>query len=445
MVSFDGSAAGTAPEHWAADPRLARLESLALPCAGPVIVVAPHPDDETLGAGGLIARLEDAGIAVVIVVVTDGAASAHPVGVSAATLVDTRRLELRSAVRVLAPTATVRELGFADGGVREERHAVKRALMDSILEVQPSLVIAPWAGDGHRDHRIVGELCAEICWPLMIRMIEYPVWMWHWADSASPEVPWRRMRALELTVSERRLKAAAIRRYASQTDTADDAAATLHSDFVRHFMRLQEVYMDSDGPMPADYFDDLYARHDDPWSFETRWYEKRKRALTMAALPREGYGSVLEVGCSTGLLTAELAARADRLLAIDIADYAVAATSARTAGLPGVTVELRDFSEGVPEGPFDLVVLSEVGYYLDAETLAVRLRELAASLAPGGELLLCHWRHEVADYPLTGGQVHRAADALEGLSRFISYVDEDVELGVYSADTTSVAKRTGLL
>ncbi|MCU1422833.1 MAG: hypothetical protein JWN36_2484 [Microbacteriaceae bacterium] len=445
MVSFDGSAAGTPPETWAADPRIAELAALALPDTGPVIVVAPHPDDETLGAGGLIARLEDAGVPVVIVVVTDGAASAHPVDVSPATLVDTRRRELRSAVRVLAPTATVHELGFADGGVREQRLAVKRALMDCILEVHPSLVIAPWSGDGHRDHRIVGELCAEVCGPLMIRMIEYPVWMWHWADSATPDVPWQRMRAVELTVSERRLKAAAIRQYASQTETADDAPATLHHDFVRNFTQPREVYMDSDGPMPADYFDDLYARHDDPWSFETRWYEKRKRALTLAALPRERYGSVLEVGCSIGLLTTELAARADRMLAIDIADYAVAATAARTADLPGVTVELRDFSEGVPEGPFDLVVLSEVGYYLDAETLAVRLRELAASLAPGGELLLCHWRHEVADYPLTGGQVHRAADALEGVTRFITYVDEDVELGVYSSDPTSVARRTGLV
>ncbi len=445
MVSFDGSAPGTPPETWAADTRLAGLEPLALPDSGPVIVVAPHPDDETLGAGGLIARLDDAGIPVVIVVVTDGAASARPAGVTDATLVSTRHRELVEAVRVLAPAASVRELGFPDGGVDDARRAVKGALMDCIFDVHPSLVVAPWAGDGHRDHRIVGELCAEVCSPLMIRMIEYPVWMWHWAHPGTPEIPWQRMRALDLTVSERRLKSAAIGRYPSQTDPAGDVPAPLHDEFVQHFTRPREVYMDDEGPMPADYFDDLYARHDDPWSFETRWYEKRKRAITMASLPRERYASVLEVGCSTGLLTVELAARADRVLAIDIADYAVQAATARTAGLHGVTVQRGDVARGVPAGPFDLVVLSEVGYYLDAETLALRLRDLVASLAPDGELLLCHWRHEVADYPLTGGQVHRAADVIEGVTRFVRYLDEDVELGIYSADTASVARRTGLL
>ena len=66
------------------------------------------------------------------------------------------------------------------------------------------------------------------------------------------------------------------------------------------------------------YFDDLYRHHPDPWGFRTRWYETRKRQMTMAALPDQHYASVFEPGCSIGLLTRLLAARSDRVLAMDI-------------------------------------------------------------------------------------------------------------------------------
>src|SRR5580658_8155643 len=124
------------------------------------------------------------------------------------------------------------------------------------------------------------------------------------------------------------------------------------------------------------YFERLYDDHDDPWGFRTRWYEARKRRLTMAALPAQRYGSVFEPGCSIGLLTADLAERSDRVVAMDISARAL--QQARS-GLPA-SVELRRGAvpSDWPAGKFDLIVLSEVGYYLDVDDCRL-LAELAVT------------------------------------------------------------------
>jgi SAM-dependent methyltransferase len=190
------------------------------------------------------------------------------------------------------------------------------------------------------------------------------------------------------------------------------------------------------------YFERLYRDHQDPWEFRTRWYEARKRRLTMAALPDERYLSVFEPGCSIGLLTAELAERSDHVLATDISAQAL--EQARSA-LPG-HVELRRgaIPTDWPAGRFDLIVLSEVGYYLDREDCHL-LAELA--ITTGRDVIAVHWRHLVDDYPLTGDEVHevigRCADR-GGLAMVASHLEADLRIEVWSTDHRSVATRTGL-
>jgi SAM-dependent methyltransferase len=162
--------------------------------------------------------------------------------------------------------------------------------------------------------------------------------------------------------------------------------------------------------LPGSYFDDLYAAAEDPWSLRTRWYEQRKYALTTAVLPRRRYADAVEVGCSVGELTAALAQRCDRLTAWDVSAAAVEQTRQRTAGLPGVRVEQR----GIPVDPLppcDLVVLSEVLYYLDPGDLRAAVATVRAAVRPGGTVLAVHWRLPVADYPQTGDAVHAALRA----------------------------------
>lgn len=167
--------------------------------------------------------------------------------------------------------------------------------------------------------------------------------------------------------------------------------------------------MTPDETLDDRYFEDVYNASDDPWNFETSAYEHAKYGRTLAALPRERYARALEVGCSIGVLTRLLAGRADTLLSVDVNDRALGRARERNRDLSHVTLERRRLPEQTPDGPFDLIVLSEVGYYLAAPDLERLLDALTARLTPGGDLLLVHWTPPVPDYPLTGDEVHEAA------------------------------------
>lgn len=454
-MTFDGRAAGTEPERW--DRGLAGLDAARLPASGRTVVVAAHPDDETLGAGGLIAELAAAGRPAEVVVVTDGAGS-HPGSgtVTPAALVTQRADEVRAAVSLLSPGSTVTLLGRPDGQVRELRDAVADDLRAVLTAGGPvRLLVAPWRGDGHRDHRVVGEICAALADELGVALWEYPLWLWHWATPDDERVPWAQLRALPLGDRSVVLKHRAVAAHTSQVQalsSAPEDAPQLHPQFLRTFDRDAEPFVVTEpvtattpaGELGQQYFDATYDRHDDPWGFTHRWYERRKRAVTTSALPDERYARALEVGCSIGVLTAELAERCDDLLAIDLAPAAVERARDRLAGRDHVRVEVGDVADRAPAGPFDLIVVSEVGYYLTLAHLRDVLSRLEAELAPGGTLVACHWRHPVADYPLTGDQVHRTLARGTALTRVVAHEEADFLLDVYSADARSVAARTGL-
>ena len=118
--------------------------------------------------------------------------------------------------------------------------------------------------------------------------------------------------------------------------------------------------------LPPGYFDDVYRANPDPWGFTTSPYESGKYAATLAALPRPRYANAFEAGCSIGVLTARLAPRCNRLLAIDVSEDALAQARARCAAFPHVRLERRLLPGEFPDadGPFDLILVSEVGYYL---------------------------------------------------------------------------------
>ena len=121
--------------------------------------------------------------------------------------------------------------------------------------------------------------------------------------------------------------------------------------------------------MSAAYFDAMYQAAADPWGFEDRWYEQRKYAISMALLPAARYRRALEAGCSIGVLTRMLAARCDEVLSCDIAAAAVQAAARRTEDLTHVRVEQRDIPGRWPDGRFDLIVFSEILYYLGNQDL----------------------------------------------------------------------------
>ncbi|SLJ88341.1 PIG-L family deacetylase [Clavibacter michiganensis] len=456
-VAFDAREPGTDADVWDADPRWDALDAPDLAGMAALLVVSAHADDESIGAAGLMATAAARGVPVTLAIVTDGAAS-HP-GSPTRTpdeLVAVRRDEARAALDAVAPDARLVLLGHPDGGIRERREAVRDDLAVLLSDAAPgTAVAAPWRGDGHRDHRVTGEVVAELVGALPaargIRLVEYPVWMWHWATPDDPRVPWAAMRALPLDARTREAKRAAIRAHASQVDPLSDApedAAVLQPGFLRHADRDREVLIVSDDatatPTAAERFDAAYARAEDPWRVQTRWYERRKRLATLAALPDERYGRALEIGCSIGVTTAGLAERVDELLAVDVAPTAVERARVRLADAPQVRLEVRDVGADWPAGAFDLVVMSEVGYYLDDAAFDRVLAALPGALGAGGALVACHWRHPEGDFRRTGDEVHARLAAVPGLHVLMRHEEDDFLLEVLSADPRSVAVRTGL-
>jgi len=193
--------------------------------------------------------------------------------------------------------------------------------------------------------------------------------------------------------------------------------------------------------LTGDYFDRMYAGAQDPWGFASRWYEQRKYALTLSALPAPSYDSALEIGCSVGIFTKQLAMRCRDLTAVDLSSVALEAARARVPA--NVRLLQAGVPDGWPAGSYDLVVLSEVAYYLDEPDLQRLLDLVESDLRPGGTVVACHWRHPVADYPLSGDQVHEALARWPRLSRV---EEEDFLLDVLvPGGADSVARREGLL
>lgn len=165
------------------------------------------------------------------------------------------------------------------------------------------------------------------------------------------------------------------------------------------------------------YFDEVYGANADPWQFTTSPYERDKYAATIAALPRQLYESGFEIGCSIGVLTQQLATRCRQLLAVDVSEIALRQARQRLAGAPQVRIEKRVIPADFPDEQFDLILVSEVGYYWSMDDLLKAQQLIFDHLETGGQLLLVHWTPPVPDYPLTGDQVHDAflAKAGDGL------------------------------
>jgi SAM-dependent methyltransferase len=165
--------------------------------------------------------------------------------------------------------------------------------------------------------------------------------------------------------------------------------------------------LQTDSLLPS-YFDDLYRANPDPWQFETSDYEAAKYAATIAALPRSDYRSALEIGGSIGVLTAKLADLCKALLSIDVSALAQEQAIQRCQAQAHVDFKIMRVPEEFPDQLFDLILISEVGYYWNWQDLCKSRQGLLDRLEVGGHLLLVHWTPYAKDYPLSGDAVHDA-------------------------------------
>ena len=201
-----------------------------------LVVVAPHPDDETLGVGGLIAETSRRRVPVMIVSVSDGEAAPVP-GSTPIELAIRRRDELRlaSAHLCIAGAVDVQRWALPDGRLTEVEREITTRLRRL---VQPGdLVVGTLPGDGHPDHEAVGRAVHAMVATPGVSVAFYPVWSWHWHDPARSSVA-ANGRVVQLSAAALRAKLDALQAYASQT-TGDVPVLPAH--FVQRFDRPYEV------------------------------------------------------------------------------------------------------------------------------------------------------------------------------------------------------------
>lgn len=201
---------GTSERRWRHEPAVTEAPEMDWGLPARVVVVAPHPDDETLALGGTLSMLVRRGFEIRIVAVTDGEGS-HP---RSATI---SRAEL-AARRPLEQAAALAELGIGDGRIERLRigdgavSAVDLASQLAPLVKEADFVLAPFARDGHPDH----DACGRAAEAVHSRVFSYVVWAWHWGTPGSDALPWRRLRRSTLDAEARHAKARAIAKFQTQ-------------------------------------------------------------------------------------------------------------------------------------------------------------------------------------------------------------------------------------
>lgn len=236
---------------WREAPRASRVD--LLPAASRLVVVAPHPDDETLGAGGLIFDAVASGHEVLILAVTDGGAS-HPGSRRwpVPALVEQRARERAAALAVLTPVLTpsagqsgpeVMRLGLPDGAVTQSVQALARLLGSQLRSTD--VVIAPWRSDGHPDHESTAHAAELAVAEQGCALWQTPIWGWHWASPSGDELPVSDAVIYPLSAPAAAAKQRAAACFLSQRegDPSTGAPPVLPDWAVRRWLRDREVYL----------------------------------------------------------------------------------------------------------------------------------------------------------------------------------------------------------
>ena len=227
------SGGGTRAEDWLISEALPDLPMLDLPECPGLVVVAPHPDDETLGLGAAMAQLAYSGIDVQVVSVSDGGAARPDSKPSERVRLETTRSdELLRATGILG-ISSVLSLGLPDGRLADHENELTDLLVEILAGVAPGTwCAATWRGDGHPDHEAVGRAAAQACALTGVALIEYPVWMWHWASPTDPAVPWDRAHTVRVSEWALDRKHYAAQCYRSQFEHGADGSSPVLPAFV---------------------------------------------------------------------------------------------------------------------------------------------------------------------------------------------------------------------
>lgn len=411
---------------------------------GKLMVLAPHPDDESLGCGGLISLLRKAQSEVHIVFMTDGSAS-HT---KSSEFPPNRLAEVREQEAIEASSILGVELHCITFlRLKDSKmHTISKKRSDELVADLVKMfssgafnaLAIPWRRDPHCDHISTYEIGARMLdrVGLVCTKIEYPIWLWKngkigdWP--AQNEVNPYRLRIDAVT----NVKQQAIRAHRSQLGELimdDSDGFVLTDDLLVPFRTNIEYYFFTNGrnreTLGQVYFNRLYKENPDPWNFKSSIYELDKYRISIAALGKNKFENALEIGCSVGVHSGLLADVCMALLGVDISE--VALNQARIACKEKSNVQFKQLNilTRFPSDNYDLITFCEIGYYFKEEDLLKIFNKIDKSLLYGGKLLFVHWTPYVPDYPLTGSRVHAYFEeyALQN-GRYIERVNGNHEL-----------------
>jgi LmbE family N-acetylglucosaminyl deacetylase len=237
---------GTSERDWNAWPGLRQLRAATVaelvPPGARMVIVAPHPDDEVLSVGGLLALVARSGTPVCVIAVTDGTAS-HRGSTEwpADRLTRERPMESRNALHCLGTDVEPVRLGMPDGGLQDLRWLLSERLLP--LLDRSDVIFTTWRQDGHPDHEATGHACALVAARVGARLVEVPVWAWHWAAPGDERLPWHRASRLNLDADAADRKRRAVRCFTSQLlpDASTGAGPILRATTVERAERPFEV------------------------------------------------------------------------------------------------------------------------------------------------------------------------------------------------------------
>ncbi len=214
---------GTGEEEWLEWLDQRRLPVLEQALPSRLVLVAPHPDDEVLGIGGLAKVWSDRGADVHVVAVTDGERSDPEARFSGRRRMGRRRRAESNRAQRRLSRATIHHLSLPDGAVSQHIGALTDAV--ARLLTPSSCCASTWRDDGHPDHEASGDAAAGAASSAGVPLIEYPVWMWHWERPTDGRVPWHRAQVAFLDAATLLAKRAALREFRSQVPVAGATAS----------------------------------------------------------------------------------------------------------------------------------------------------------------------------------------------------------------------------
>jgi len=424
----------TAPEAWQA-AFAAHPAAVMDPAVGRLLVVAAHPDDETLGAGGFLRAVHAAGGRVRLVVATDGEAAFPRAGPAVrAALARTRRDELDRALGALGLDGIeVHRLGLPDSGLADVDCELVEALRP--LAADADACLAPWVHDPHPDHAAAGRATLAAA-PVGAHRFGYPIWTWPWGDPDDPRLPWPQLFVHRNDPARPRRPSAgpcvATRRSWARAPTAERPSCRR-----RCSPTSTPAARRSSGSRPRPVPRRSGSRRSTGTAAAIRgapapagtsgasWPCSRPACPlpVTSTPPSRAAAPASSPGCSVPA--------ADAVTASDFTPAAVESTRAATAGMAGVAVAELALPDprAVPEG-VDLVVCSEVLYYLGPDDLAAVVELIARAARPGADIALLHWSGQAAESPQDAWATHRAFLDDPRFSTVVEHVDAEFLLHV---------------